>query len=74
MLDPYLFPDSEVLKNKLDIKEKDKLEIVEAEYTSLLIGAIAEENTIKGDFSFEHLCQMHCYIFRIYMNGPGNQE
>lgn len=35
MRDPYLYPNSQVLKNKFNIKDNEKLEIIEAEYNPM---------------------------------------
>lgn len=43
--------------------DNEKLNFVEAEYTSTRIKEIIE-NPIKGDFDLDHLCRMHYYIFQ----------
>lgn len=63
MRDPYLYPNNEVLKNKLGVMDNEKLNTIEAEYTSTRLKETIE-NYIKGDFNFDHLCRMHYYIFQ----------
>jgi len=63
MRDPYLYPNTEVMQNKLGVMDNEKLNFIEAEYTSTRIKEIIE-NPIKGDFDLDHLCHMHYYIFQ----------
>lgn len=63
MRDPYLYPNTEVLKNKLGVMDNEKLNTIEAEYTSTRLKEIIE-NPIKGNFDFDYLCRMHYYIFQ----------
>ena len=63
MRDPYLYPNTEVLKNKFGVMDNEKLNTIEAEYTSTRLKEIIE-NPIKGNFDFDHLCRMHYNIFQ----------
>lgn len=59
----YCYPHSDVLKNKLNIKNSQDLynaerEIVAYETTDIL------DNPIKGNFDFEHLKNIHFRLFR----------
>lgn len=58
----YCYPHSNVLKNKLDITDSDKLVNAERELTSLKLAA-AKLNYIKGRFDFDHLRRIHRYLF-----------
>lgn len=58
----YCYPKSRVLKNKLGIKDAEKLRVAEREITSLRI-ANARVNPVAGSFGFEHLKSLHKYIF-----------
>lgn len=58
----YCYPNSNVLKNKLGIKDLDKLKEAELEITSLKI-AKARIQKVNGNFDFELLKQIHKYIF-----------
>ena len=59
----YCYPDSDVLVNKLDIKNLDKLHIVERKLTMLRLSELLDE-PIKGQFDFQHLKKIHFYIFQ----------
>jgi len=59
----YCYLNSDVLKNKLNIKDKSKLNVAEREFTSLRLAEI-EKNQIKGVFDFKHLQDIHQYIFQ----------
>lgn len=61
MRDPYLYKDINVMKNKLNIKDKEKLESAEAAITvSKLLQITDFEN---GSFSIEKLKAIHRHIF-----------
>nr|WP_312576149.1 Fic family protein [Sedimentibacter sp.] len=59
----YCYPNSDILKNKLNIKDKNNLNIAERELTSLRLAEI-EKNQIKGIFDIKHLQDIHRYIFQ----------
>lgn len=71
MCDPYLYENTEVLKNKLDIRTQDGLNDAEADYVVYRLKELAM-NPLPGEYNTEHLLRMHHYIFRIYMNGQEN--
>ncbi|MCR4924669.1 MAG: Fic family protein [Clostridiales bacterium] len=58
----YCYPNSNVLINKLGIKNQYELITAEREITSLKI-ALAKVETIKGNLDFEHLKNIHKFIF-----------
>ncbi len=58
----YCYPDSHVLKNKLNIVNATALSVAEREITSLKI-ALAKQNVIPGNFDLAHLCRIHKFIF-----------
>ncbi|WP_394885018.1 Fic/DOC family protein [Clostridium butyricum] len=61
MRDPYLYKDIDVMKNKLNIKDQEKLESAEAAITvSKLLQITDFEN---GSFNIEKLKAIHKYIF-----------
>lgn len=61
MRDPYLYEDVDVLKNKLGIKDPEKLENAEAAIT---LGNLADvEKFAIGEFSIEKLKDIHKHIF-----------
>ena len=63
MRDPYLYEDTDVLKNKLDIKEQDLLDDAEADYVVYRLKELAM-NPLEGKYDLEHLMEMHRYTFQ----------
>ena len=63
MRDPYLYEDSQVLRNKLNIKDQDKLDEAEADYVVYRLKDLAM-NPMPGEYNTEHLLKMHHYIFQ----------
>ena len=63
MRDPYLYENSSVLINKLDIKDQALLDAAEADYVVFRLKEIAL-NKLPGDYHTEHFFQMHEYIFQ----------
>lgn len=63
MCDPYLYENTEVLKNKLDIRTQDGLNDAEADYVVYRLKELAM-NPLPGEYNTEHLLMMHHYIFQ----------
>lgn len=63
MIDPYVYPGTDILKNVLGIQNRQTLNDAEVDYVSLRLRELAE-NTLEGDYSIEHLAGMHKYIFQ----------
>lgn len=63
MIDPYVYPNTDILKNKANIQDEDMLSNMEAEYTSLRLAELVVSESASC-FSFEQLCKMHKYIFQ----------
>ncbi|WP_195617478.1 Fic/DOC family protein [Clostridium paraputrificum] len=59
----YEYPDCEVLKNKLDIKDQELLERAERTISSMRLCEL-QEKPIKGSFDFNHLSKIHKYVFK----------
>lgn len=59
---PYCYEDTHVLKNNLNIRDKEKLDIVEG-VISLDRITFLKENPIKGKFDVNHLMKIHKFIF-----------
>ncbi|MDR1523167.1 MAG: Fic family protein [Endomicrobium sp.] len=59
----YCYTGTFILKNKLDIRNKEDLEKLEREITTLAIAEI-RVNPVRGKFDFAHLCSIHRAIFR----------
>lgn len=62
MRDPYFFDDCDILKNKLGIKDSDKLEQAEVEFSCARIHDLAY-SPLLGNYDLAHYCKMHKYIF-----------
>ena len=58
----YCYPDSYVLKNRLQITDGAQLSAAEREITSLKL-AMAIRNPVKGYLDMKHLQKIHAYIF-----------
>lgn len=59
----YCYPDSDVLINKLGIREQEKLHTFECKLTMLRLLELLDK-PIKGNFDFKHLQAIHQYIFQ----------
>lgn len=59
----YCYPDSDVLKNKIGIRDMGKLQQVERRLTMLRILELID-NPVLGKFDLEHLKMIHRYIFQ----------
>lgn len=63
MNDPYLYPYTDVLKNLADIRDREILSCMEAEYTSIRLAELVTGESVSR-FDFAALCDMHHYIFQ----------
>ena len=63
MRDPYVYKGTNVLVNTLNIKEYDRLEFVEKEFTTVRLKDIARGILTEGFYDVEHYKQFHRYIF-----------
>lgn len=63
MRDPYFYPDTEILKNRLDIMDDAGLKAAEADYVSLRLAELARDGSVRI-FDFGCLCRMHYRIFQ----------
>lgn len=59
----YCYPDSDVLINKLDIRELDKLHAFERKLSMLRLLELMDK-PINGKFDFNHFQAIHKYIFQ----------
>ena len=59
----YCYPDSDVLKNKLGIRDKEKLKQIEEEFTSVRQLALLQQ-PLNGRFTKTHLLRIHHYLFQ----------
>lgn len=58
----YCYLDSDVLKNKLNIRDKDELKAAEEEFTAVKQLVLLQE-PIKGRFTKTHLLRIHRFLF-----------
>lgn len=63
MSDPYLYPGTNILKNKLNIKDSKELISAEADFTIVRLKQLLESGHIK-DGSIKELCDTNKYIFQ----------
>ena len=63
MRDPYLYEDSQVLKNKLNIRTQNELDDAEADYVVYRLKDLAM-NPMPGAYNTEHFMKMHHFIFQ----------
>jgi cell filamentation protein len=59
----YCYPDSDVLINKLDIRDLEKLHVFERKLTMLRLLELMDK-PVSGKFDFKHLQAIHQYIFQ----------
>ena len=62
-MDPYVYPDTNVLKNLRDLRDVDTLADFEASSTSWRIGQLIRKPK-PGKFDIPHLKSIHGYIFQ----------
>ncbi|MCM1159155.1 MAG: Fic family protein [Bacteroidales bacterium] len=66
----YCYPDTEILINKLNIKNKENLFQAEKKLTFIRIQEL-QQHPIAGNFDFPHLRKIHKYIFQDIYNWAG---
>lgn len=59
----YCYPGTNVLKNKLDIRDLDFLHDAERDYSSIRQAELMKSG-VTGDFSIKHLCSIHKQLFQ----------
>ncbi len=69
----YCYPESDVLRNKLDIQDKNKLFEAEKKLTFARLQKLQSE-PINGKFDFEHLKAIHEYIFQDIYDWAGKER
>ena len=60
--DPYVYPGTRCLRNRLGIRDPSELALVEAEQTSILIAQL-ELTRLPGRYDLAHLRAFHRRIF-----------
>ena len=69
----YCYPNSAVLRNKLNITDKNELFEAEKELTAIRLREL-QENPVKGKFDFKHLKAIHKYIFQDIYDWAGMER
>lgn len=73
MRDIYLYEGTDVLKNLLNIHDKEELEEAESGYVTYRLKEIAA-NPLPGEYDYIHLLKMHQYIFQDMYEWAGQQR
>lgn len=63
MSDPYLDPQSGILRNKFGLNDQASLDCAEADAVAVR-SILLQGNPLKGDFDSQHLKQIHEYLFQ----------
>lgn len=69
----YCYPNSKVLKNKLNITDKNELFEAEKELTAIRLKEL-QDDPINGKFDFKHLKAIHKYIFQDIYDWAGKER
>lgn len=71
----YCYPDSDVLRNKLNIRDGDELKQAEEEFVAVK-QLVLLQTPIKGRFTMAHLLRIHRFLFEdlYYFAGHLRQE
>ena len=69
----YCYPNSEVLKNKLNITDRNELFEAEKELTAIRLKEL-QDDPIKGNFDYKHLKAIHKYIFQDIYDWAGKER
>ncbi|MDR2160986.1 MAG: Fic family protein [Desulfovibrio sp.] len=63
MIDPYVYPGTETLKNLFGERDEERLKAIEADYTGFRIRELMDF-PVQGIYNLSHLCLIHQYIFQ----------
>jgi len=63
MSDPYIDPQSGILRNKFGLTDQESLDRAEANVVSAR-SILLQLNPLEGNFDSEHLKAIHSYLFR----------
>ena len=61
--DTYVYPDSEVLRNKADLQDQAALDAFEADASAVRMVELIN-TPMQGNFDLAHLCAMHRHLFQ----------
>ncbi len=71
--DPYCYPNTNVLINKLNIRNVEQLAKMEVAFTSLALQELYRF-PIEGNYDFDHLCKFNEHIFKDIYEWAGHQR
>ncbi len=77
MTDPYVYKDTDILINRLNIKDNEVLMKAEKEFTTVRMKQIIDDEDgklIKGNYDYEHLKSFHKYIFQDIYEWAGQKR
>jgi cell filamentation protein len=63
-MDPYVYPGTNILKNRRDLRDLESLSTLEAFATGRRIFQLSKKKKPTGKFDLTHLKQIHGYIFQ----------
>ncbi|MDR3357672.1 MAG: Fic family protein [Desulfovibrio sp.] len=63
MIDPYVYPGTETLKNLFGERDEERLKAIEADYTGFRIRELMDF-PVQRIYDLSHLCRLHQYIFQ----------
>lgn len=69
----YCYPDSNVLRNRLNITDQNELLLIEADITGERLAEL-QISPVQGSFDFQHLCAIHRRIFRDLFTWAGKSR
>ena len=72
-MDPYLYENPRILKNKLNIRNINDLEEAEANYVAFRLKEVTV-NPLKGDYSYQHFLEFHKFLFQDLYEWAGVQR
>lgn len=71
MRDPYVYNGTDVLENKLGIRDKETLDAAERDITA---GKLMQISTVTGNFDYQHYKNMHEFIFGDIYDWAGKER
>lgn len=61
--DPFVYPGTNILKNKFDIRDPDRLEYYEGAFTAWRLAQL-DEQPLAGAHDLKHLQAIHRHLFQ----------
>jgi cell filamentation protein len=70
LIDPYLYPGTDVLINKFGFHNQTDLDKAESDFTVLKLAKLSE-HPLPGNYGISHLREMHKYVFEDLFDWAG---